>query len=179
MKLTVKQEQILRAMSTVEYETPTTIGKRCGKEYYTASSWVCNSMKSLIDKGLVEKKGRKYRATTTLKMKKNAGFYNKRMGQFTEGPETKSPLPEPLYSCVICYEEYSWPAENLFWNNKKNGWMCENCFSCVDETKGICLKDEINNRESRCAYANGKLSEALQKLGELREILIGQTEKEE
>lgn len=63
-------------------------------------------------------------------------------------------LPEPLYSCVICKDDYSWPASDLFWSEKLNGWCCGECWSDVDlhydDEKlidaGICLADELKQR---------------------------------
>lgn len=67
----------------------------------------------------------------------------------------KKPIPEPLYGCEICYEDHSWPAEDLFWSDALEGWCCENCWDDVDEhwksdseliDHGICLSDELKQR---------------------------------
>lgn len=38
------------------------------------------------------------------------------------------PIPEALYSCSICREECSWPAESLFWSPKARAWLCSECY---------------------------------------------------
>ena len=39
----------------------------------------------------------------------------------------KKKIPDPLYPCKFCYEEYSWPAEDLFWSEKEQAWVCDYC----------------------------------------------------
>lgn len=65
----------------------------------------------------------------------------------------EKPIPEPLYGCVICYEYYSWPAEDLFWSDALNEWCCDNCWDDVDAhwtsdngqiDRGISLAEELN-----------------------------------
>ena len=68
---------------------------------------------------------------------------------------SKKPLPEPFYSCAYCADEYSWPAEDLFWSEKTNSWICDNCWDEPDEhwltdtdqvERGITLDEELKNR---------------------------------
>ena len=67
----------------------------------------------------------------------------------------EKPLPEPLYSCAYCADEYSWPAEDLFWSEALNTWICDNCWLEVDKhwitdseqvEHGITLAEELKNR---------------------------------
>jgi hypothetical protein len=37
-------------------------------------------------------------------------------------------IPRALYSCQHCAEDYSWPAEDLYWSDITNAWVCENCW---------------------------------------------------
>jgi hypothetical protein len=43
------------------------------------------------------------------------------------------PIPDPLYPCCICYEEYSRPADQLFWSEPLQDWCCDDCWEGVDE----------------------------------------------
>jgi hypothetical protein len=66
------------------------------------------------------------------------------------------PLPEPLYGCYRCACEYSWPADDLFWSEKTDSWVCDNCWDEVDEhwssrdtvlaERGITLAAELKQR---------------------------------
>jgi hypothetical protein len=64
------------------------------------------------------------------------------------------PIPEALYSCHDCREEYSWSAEDLFWCPKVKQWICINCHDDNDDAHGkatICLKDELTRRVQEVA----------------------------
>jgi hypothetical protein len=54
-------------------------------------------------------------------------------------------LPEALYPCVHCKDDYSWPAEDLCWSGKLQGWVCANRWD-VDEhgDPGLTLSKAIN-----------------------------------
>jgi hypothetical protein len=65
------------------------------------------------------------------------------------------PLPDPLYGCSQCADEYSKPATELFWSERTCSWVCDNCWSAVDEhwltdndliDRGITLADELKKR---------------------------------
>jgi hypothetical protein len=71
------------------------------------------------------------------------------------------PLPDPLYACAYCADEYSWPPEDLFWSENTKSWVCDNCWEGVDEhweddrtapgyqkvvERGITLSDELKSR---------------------------------
>lgn len=58
-------------------------------------------------------------------------------------------IPEALYPCFFCHEDYSWPASDLFWCEGAEDWVCEKCWE-GNEIKyplGISLADEIFKRE--------------------------------
>ncbi len=64
-------------------------------------------------------------------------------------------LPEPAYPCAICYEEYSWPADELHWSDRRQNWYCDNCWDEMPEhwindgevePRGISLADELKRR---------------------------------
>ena len=59
------------------------------------------------------------------------------------------PIPEARYSCgTIFGAQYtSYPADRLFWSDKKRGWFCENCFAEDGEEKGISLAEEIEQQK--------------------------------
>ena len=66
------------------------------------------------------------------------------------------PIPEPLYPCKYCADEYSWPATDLFWSNQDQDWICDVCWDDLDfmtassgEEKGVCLADEIKKSEAK------------------------------
>lgn len=65
------------------------------------------------------------------------------------------PLPAPAYPCAICYEEYSWPADELHWSDRLQNWYCDNCWDEMPEhwindgevdPRGISLADELKRR---------------------------------
>ena len=59
------------------------------------------------------------------------------------------PIPEPVYPCSHCAEEYSWPASDLNWSEIDEAWVCDLCWGDIDvEQKGVCLADEIKKSES-------------------------------
>lgn len=70
--------------------------------------------------------------------------------------ELPKPIPSPLYSCLHCREEYSWPAEDLFWSEIEQGWICHMCWDdrCTwgdddddqHEQRGISLAKEMKAR---------------------------------
>ena len=64
------------------------------------------------------------------------------------------PIPEALYPCHNCCEDYSWPAEDLHWSEQEQAWECDMCWSgrladTCDEPKGVCLADEIKAQQRR------------------------------
>ena len=65
-------------------------------------------------------------------------------------------IPDPLYPCRYCAEEYSWPATDLWWSERDQDWVCEMCWDehdrdlvvdargeYVREERGPSLADEI------------------------------------
>jgi hypothetical protein len=58
------------------------------------------------------------------------------------------PIPRALFSCAICAEDYSWPAEDLFWNKATAEWICLECwYDNAMGDKGISLAEEIENQK--------------------------------
>ena len=61
------------------------------------------------------------------------------------------PLPVPNYCCDNgdCCAEVTWPAEDLWWSDKLEGWFCDNCW-CedgeIEADKGISLAEELKQR---------------------------------
>ena len=60
-------------------------------------------------------------------------------------------LPEPLYCCANndCCAEYTWPAEDLHWSDRCEGWYCDNCWDVeplCDDEQGVSLADELTAR---------------------------------
>ena len=63
-------------------------------------------------------------------------------------------LPDPLYGCCICYEDNTWPAEDLWWSDQLKGWCCCVCWDEVSEhwdgdthvETGISLAKELQHR---------------------------------
>ena len=66
---------------------------------------------------------------------------------------TRKPIPEPLYPCLYCYEDFSWHAGELFWSERGQSWVCTNCWSQLDfdeqEDLGISLADEIKAQQDQ------------------------------
>lgn len=65
------------------------------------------------------------------------------------------PLPNPAYPCSVGYEEYSWPADELYWSDRLQNWYCDNCWDEMPEhwigdgevvKPGISLADELKRR---------------------------------
>lgn len=57
---------------------------------------------------------------------------------------TNLPIPEALYPCASCKEDYSYPATDLFWNDRMRDWVCSNCWDYdVNEKRGVSMEDEI------------------------------------
>jgi hypothetical protein len=60
-----------------------------------------------------------------------------------EGNKMKK-IPEPLYPCKYCDDEYSWPAKDLHWSEEIQDWVCGECWCySVEGEQGISLADEI------------------------------------
>ena len=58
------------------------------------------------------------------------------------------PIPEALYPCKNCHEDYSWPSCDLNWCEEEQGWFCECCWEREwDCEVGISLEDEIERRK--------------------------------
>ena len=59
------------------------------------------------------------------------------------------PIPEALYACGTRFgtQYTSYPADMLFWSEKKHGWYCEHCFEEDGEEKGISLAEEIKRQK--------------------------------
>lgn len=84
-------------------------------------------------------------------------------------------IPEALYPCHYCREEYSWPAEDLHWSDIDKDWVCGLCWSDrdkgFDEPKGTWLPDEIKAQENkRIAELEQQLAERDAEIQRLREI---------
>ena len=60
------------------------------------------------------------------------------------------PIPQAVYPCRYCADEYSWPAADLFWSTIDKDWVCAQCWSDRDshegrsEDYGITLQQAIN-----------------------------------
>lgn len=61
------------------------------------------------------------------------------------------PLPSPLYPCAHCYQEYSWPAEDLIWCPEIHKWVCVECWDheVHGDTKGTTLAEEIERQNTQ------------------------------
>lgn len=59
------------------------------------------------------------------------------------------PIPQALYACKYCYEDCSWPPDDLHWSAKVEWWLCSNCW---DEEyhgeHGIRLDKEITRQNA-------------------------------
>lgn len=55
---------------------------------------------------------------------------------------------EPLYPCCQCYDEYSWPKEDLRWH--KNDLWCANCFDELDEDGERMLWSDLEPFVPKC-----------------------------
>lgn len=57
------------------------------------------------------------------------------------------PLPKALYSCCHCETEYSWPAEDLFWADALERWVCRECWDCERHgEQGETLADAVKKQ---------------------------------
>jgi hypothetical protein len=69
---------------------------------------------------------------------------------------TEKPIPQALYGCHFCGDEYSHPADELFWSEKYKSWVCDSCWDDQDghwdHDNGVCckygisLEEELKNR---------------------------------
>jgi hypothetical protein len=62
----------------------------------------------------------------------------------------KLPIPDPLYPCAHCAEDYSWPAKDLDWCAEIQNWVCPPCweYKAYDyDTKGPTLAEEILSQQ--------------------------------
>jgi hypothetical protein len=71
------------------------------------------------------------------------------------------PIPQALYGCYFCSEEYSRPAEELFWSKPFKAWVCDTCWRDHDEhwtsdgndgngsfcEYGISLEEELRSKK--------------------------------
>lgn len=59
------------------------------------------------------------------------------------------PIPEPLFSCLLCSDEFSWPAKDLRWSHAVDGWICAECWDWEEHgerSKSIRLSDLVEVR---------------------------------
>lgn len=59
------------------------------------------------------------------------------------------PIPTALYPCKICCDEYSCPADDLYWSSRAKAWICTNCWDDDEEVhgdRGIRLDAEIKRQ---------------------------------
>ena len=70
-------------------------------------------------------------------------------------------VPEPLYPCGFNECLSTWPAEDLFWSEPLQGWVCDQCWDDVDQhwtedsgrfDRGISLAQEIKNQTNLDAH---------------------------
>jgi hypothetical protein len=72
------------------------------------------------------------------------------------------PVPCPTYPCKFCFEEYSWPAQDLHWHEQEKGWVCNECrCSEVHGEPGVSLKECIGPDIPRLTETLEVLIEAL------------------
>lgn len=66
-------------------------------------------------------------------------------------PCSSLPIPTALYPCAHCYEEYSWPAQDLIWCPETQEWVCVECwdYEIHGDTKGTALADEIQRQNDQ------------------------------
>lgn len=57
------------------------------------------------------------------------------------------PVPSPLYPCHLCYEDYTWPADDLHWCEVVMGWVCRECWD--DESHGDEMGESLSYRQCR------------------------------
>jgi hypothetical protein len=82
-------------------------------------------------------------------------------------------IPEPLYSCKYCADEYSWPAKDLHWSEKSQDWVCRECWSYSEECEqGISLADEI-----KAQATEPKRGETMKNPTKINEMIEHRTEQ--
>ena len=65
---------------------------------------------------------------------------------------SERPIPQPLYCCARpdCCADNIWPADALWWSDRKQGFYCDACWDydteLQDEEKGDSLADELARR---------------------------------
>jgi len=69
---------------------------------------------------------------------------------------TEKPIPQAFYKCFFCGDECFYPANELFWSEVFQAWICDICWDMQDKywdhdngsccKYGISLKKELNNR---------------------------------
>jgi hypothetical protein len=69
---------------------------------------------------------------------------------------TEKPIPQALYGCHFCGDEYSHPADELFWSEIAQAWVCDSCWEDQQEhwetydgsfcKYGISLEEVLKNR---------------------------------
>jgi hypothetical protein len=75
------------------------------------------------------------------------------------------PVPCPTYPCKFCFEEYSWPAQDLHWHEQEKGWVCNECrCSEVHGEPGVSLKECIGPDIPRLTEALEVLIEGMAKI---------------
>jgi len=66
------------------------------------------------------------------------------------------PLPTPLYGCKHCREDVSLEADELYWSELEQGWVCADCWSLryppeKNEVFGVSLAQELARRAAPAA----------------------------
>jgi Fe-S-cluster-containing dehydrogenase component len=75
----------------------------------------------------------------------------------------EKPIPQALYGCHFCSEECSYYANELFWSEVFQAWVCASCWDKQDKhwdhDTGLCckyglsLEKELDNRiKLICSY---------------------------
>lgn len=70
-------------------------------------------------------------------------------------------IPQALYPCIHCAEDYSWPATDLWWSDIDKGWVCDMCWddrdsnwdgeNLIEKDRDISLADEIERQNKQKA----------------------------
>jgi len=81
----------------------------------------------------------------------------------------EKPIPRASYPCHVCYEDCSYPDDELFWSEELNDWVCDNCWRECDEhwttdengddfccSYGISLQEELNDRSKNISIVFSK-----------------------
>lgn len=96
--------------------------------------------------------------------------------------ETETLLtPDALYPCKYCRDEYSWPADDLYWSEKSKAWVCSNCWDDEHdgENRGIRLDEHMKGRAEReLTSANTARIEAEAKIAEMRKAIEAVTDED-